>query len=190
MVAKNYLSDYQIFTSGMHGIASKHPRMSEVGLSEHLLPHNMLFQCSAAFWFSTSTGAADGASQSLWNGTDTPDHAVAGESKFLFNPGFAEPTSVLLRGVIPLITLLGADLHVNSMTFTQVANFSTQAIINVVNGAGAAQGGIEGWVVFLGKRAFWKHGIAAPLAGKVFDGNGPNGENFMTSPLVGGVQVD
>ena len=190
MVAKNYLSDYQIFTGGMHGIASKHPRMKEVMLSEHLMPHNMLFQCSAAFWFQTSTGGADGVAESLWNGTDVSNHAVAGESLCTFNPGFAEPTGGVLRSVIPLITLIGVDRHVATATFAQASFYSYQCTIRVSTGAGAAVGGATGWVIFIGKRAHWKHGIAAPTSGKIFDGDGPAGENYQVSPLVGGVQVD
>lgn len=199
MAAKNYLSDYQIFTSGMHGIASKHPRMKEVMLSEHLMPHNLLFQCSSAFWFKTATGAGnDSIVESLWNGTDDTSGAV-GDAKFSFNPGFTDPTA-LARGIIPIITfgdmlLLGANqppvqTRVIMKAKTLVANYLADVTITVVDDAGVGLPGVEGWALFIGKRAHWKHTIATPVSGKIFDGNGPNGENFQTSPLVGGVQVD
>ncbi len=194
MVATQYLSDHQIFTNGVHGVASKHPRLKELMLSEHLMPHNILFQCSAAFWFHTSSGAADAVTTSLWNGLDDAAHATLGQALCVFDPGFAEPSGALLKGVVPIITLtnaLATDARLGSVVFTQVESFSTQAIVKIVDAAGTGLANIEGFAMFVGKRAHWKWNIASGFSGKVFDGDGVAPFfNVQTQSLVGGVQVD
>tara|TARA_R110000803_G_scaffold17804_3_gene47863 strand:+ start:2958 stop:3536 length:579 start_codon:yes stop_codon:yes gene_type:complete len=192
MAAKNYLSDFQIFTAGRHGIASQHPRMKEVGLSEHLMPHNLFFQHTAAFYFTTATAATnDAVVESLWNGTDDTTGAL-GTAKFVFNPGFNEPTGVSLKGVMPLITLLNpaVQVRVGTILFTQVSDYSVDCTITVVNDAGTGMPSVSGWALFIGKRAHWQWGVSTPASGKVYESVPGTGQNLQTEPLVGGVQVD